>query len=108
MSNTSGGVRVWSKETGLGPVGVGLRGFKSRPPHHIALTLFSAHFHEKSMKSMLLKDGLEKLEVKSDKKQKCVWITPIVKNSDKSFGWRNSCEGRVNRWKKGVSNTWRL
>ena len=32
----SGGVRVWSKETGLGPVGVGLRGFKSRPPHHNA------------------------------------------------------------------------
>ena len=33
-NTVSGGVRVWSKETGLGPVGVGLRGFKSRPPHH--------------------------------------------------------------------------
>jgi DNA polymerase II large subunit len=31
--DASGGVRVWSKETGLGPVGVGLRGFKSHPPH---------------------------------------------------------------------------
>ena len=28
-----GGVRVWSKETGLGPVGEGLRGFKPHPPH---------------------------------------------------------------------------
>ena len=30
-----GGVRVWSKETGLGPVGEGLRGFKPHPPHHL-------------------------------------------------------------------------
>ena len=29
----SGVVRVWSKETGLGPVGVGLRGFKPHTPH---------------------------------------------------------------------------
>jgi hypothetical protein len=45
----SGGVRVWSKETGLGPVGVGLRGFKSRPPHHnprfIAKPVNKQHVH---------------------------------------------------------------
>ena len=29
-----GGVRAWSKETGLGPVAAGLHGFKSHPPHH--------------------------------------------------------------------------
>ena len=29
-----GGVRVWSKEAGLGPAAVGLHGFKPHPPHH--------------------------------------------------------------------------
>ena len=29
----SGGFQAWSKEQGLGPCGVGLRGFKSHPPH---------------------------------------------------------------------------
>lgn len=29
----SGVVRVWSKESGLGPDGVGLRGFKPHTPH---------------------------------------------------------------------------
>jgi hypothetical protein len=28
-----GGARAWSKGSGLGPDGVGLRGFKSHPPH---------------------------------------------------------------------------
>ena len=28
-----GGFQAWSKEQGLGPCGVGLRGFKSHPPH---------------------------------------------------------------------------
>ena len=32
-----GGVRVWSKETGLGPVAIGLHGFKPHPPHSIVL-----------------------------------------------------------------------
>ena len=31
--NLYAGVSEWSKETGLGPVGVGLRGFEPRPPH---------------------------------------------------------------------------
>ena len=30
----SGGLPVWSKEQGLGPCRVGVRGFKSHPPHH--------------------------------------------------------------------------
>ena len=29
-----GGVRVWPKEIGLGPIAVGLHGFKPHPPHH--------------------------------------------------------------------------
>jgi hypothetical protein len=29
----SGGLPVWSKEQGLGPCRVGVRGFKSHPPH---------------------------------------------------------------------------
>ena len=29
----SGVVRVWSKESGLGPDGIGLRGFKPHTPH---------------------------------------------------------------------------
>ena len=33
-SEESGGARARSKGTGSGPVGVGLRGFKSHPPHH--------------------------------------------------------------------------
>ena len=37
----SGGVRVWSKETGLGPVGIGLRGFKPHPPHYGQDLLYS-------------------------------------------------------------------
>jgi hypothetical protein len=28
-----GGLPVWSKEQGLGPCRVGVRGFKSHPPH---------------------------------------------------------------------------
>ena len=28
-----GGLQVWSKEQGLGPCRVGVRGFKSHPPH---------------------------------------------------------------------------
>ena len=28
------GVSEWSKEAGLGPAAVGLRGFESHPPHH--------------------------------------------------------------------------
>jgi hypothetical protein len=30
----SGGLPVWSKEQGLGPCRVGVRGFESHPPHH--------------------------------------------------------------------------
>ena len=28
------GVSEWSKEAGLGPAAIGLRGFESHPPHH--------------------------------------------------------------------------
>ena len=35
---SSGGFQAWSKEQGLGPCGVGLRGFKSHPPHHYGKT----------------------------------------------------------------------
>jgi hypothetical protein len=34
FSIKGGGVRVWPKETGLGPVAAGLHGFKPHPPHH--------------------------------------------------------------------------
>ncbi len=33
MKGIGGVVRVWSKEAGLGPAGVGLRGFKPHTPH---------------------------------------------------------------------------
>ncbi len=31
----SGGLQAWSKEQGLGPCPVGVRGFKSHPPHFL-------------------------------------------------------------------------
>lgn len=34
LFTVGGGVRVWSKESGLGPDAAGLRGFKPHPPHH--------------------------------------------------------------------------
>jgi hypothetical protein len=46
-----GGFRVWSKEQGLGPCRVGVRGFESHPPHLPYLKLFSRSIHEKNTKS---------------------------------------------------------
>ena len=34
------GVSEWSKEAGLGPAAIGLRGFESHPPHHHIFKLF--------------------------------------------------------------------
>jgi hypothetical protein len=45
-----GGFRVWSKEQGLGPCRIGVRGFESHPPHLPYLKLFSRSIQEKNMK----------------------------------------------------------
>jgi hypothetical protein len=46
-----GGFRVWSKEQGLGPCRIGVRGFESHPPHLPYLKRFSRSIHEKNTKS---------------------------------------------------------
>ena len=47
-SDSRGGVRVWSKEAGLGPAAVGLHGFKPHPPHFILIESLKLSTSEKS------------------------------------------------------------